>query len=489
MPLYVRVPAARVARGAPVTEHSQPDHRLRGISGCGHVSDLVGRQVWGSTMVGQLTRSDEYRPHDITLEPSDDVDTGDDLLIEPLERMDALTVPSIMTVRATFTAMQKTVDTISSDCRIITETLQSLGDALGVITNGAEGGQQFSGFGLVGLPIAGAIRAVKGVASQYVRQQTGSPLNSWTDLVATSSAQFTGYLSQLAAVGQLAQRYGSAAGNEIDPQQAQGDYAILRDVRWHTQAWKQVLARVAQVSAVVDAILQAKLGDESEADDHADERSSGFSSLQRKFKEAQVRTVEQSGDLREWLLQPFVDIRDQVMQLPTQTEQLSHQVALLEVLLDLQIAEIRAYLGQSSPAEANITGVRVAANVMLPELAKRLAETRERADAYESYQNRLESARATGTVSDRAYRILADEYRTNLVRIRSTLGRLESQAEIWRREGPALLDVCSDWAELELDVLDGRRQAEHREPASDRRILLQRERKRLDEVRNMLATL
>jgi hypothetical protein len=66
---------------------------------------------------------------------------------------------------------------------------------------------------------------------------------------------------------------------------------------------------------------------------------------------------------------------------------------------------------------------------------------------------------------------------------------LESQAEIWRREGPALLDVCSDWAELELDVLDGRRQAEHRESASDRRILLQRERKRLDEVRNMLATL
>ena len=439
-------------------------------------------------MVGQLTGSDEYRPHDITLDPSDDADTGD-ALIEPLERMDALTVPSIMTVRVTFTAIQRTVDTISSDCRIITETLQSLGDALGVITHGAEGGQQFSGFGMIGLPIAGAIRAVKGVAGQYVKQQTGTPLNSWTDLVATSSAQFTGYLSQLAAVGQLAQRYGSAAGNKIDPQQAQGDYAILRDVRWHTQAWKQVLARVAQVSAVVDAILQAKLGDESEADDQAGERSSGFSSLQRKFKEVQVRTVEKSGDLREWLLQPFVDIRDRVMQLPAQTEQLSHQVALLEVLLDLQIAEIRAYLGQSSPAEVNIVGIRVAANVMLPELAKRLAETRERANAYESYQNRLESAHATGTVSDRAYTILADEYRSSLARSQSRLAALENQAEMWKREGRAVLDACSDWVRLELDVLDGRRQAEQRETVSDRRTLLQRERNRLDEARNMLATL
>jgi hypothetical protein len=440
-------------------------------------------------MVGQLTGGDEYRPHDITLEPSDDADTGDDLLIEPLERMEALTVPSIMTVRATFTAMQRTVDTISADCRTITDTLQSLGDALGVITHGADGGQQLSGFGMIGLPIAGAIRAVKGIASQYVNQQTGSPLNSWTDLVATSSAKFAAYLSQLAAVAQLAQRYGSAAGQEIDTQQAQEDHAILRDIRWHTQAWKQVLGRVAQVSAVVDAILQAKLDNESEADDHADERSSGFSSLQRKLKEVQVRTVEKSGDLREWLLQPFVDIRDRVMQLPAQTEQLSHQVALLEVLLDLQIAEIRAYLGQSSPAEVNIVGIRVAANVMLPELAKRLAETRERAKAYESYQNRLESAHATGTVSDRAYTILADEYRSSLARSQSRLAALENQAEMWKREGRAVLDACSDWVRLELDVLDGRRQAEQRETVSDRRTLLQRERNRLDEARNMLATL
>lgn len=211
--------------------------------------------------------------------------------------------------------------------------------------------------------------------------------------------------------------------------------------------------------------------------------------MQRKFKEVQTRTVEKTGDLREWVLQPFVDIRDRVVQLPTQTEEVSHKVALLEVLLDLQIAEIRACLGQSSPEEANIVGIRVAANVMLPELAKRLAETRERTQAYESYLNRLDSAHATGAVNDRAYTILADEYRTNLDRSRSTLAELENQAEMWRREGQALLDACYDWTQLELDVLDGRRQAEQRETTGDRRTLLQRERRQLDEARKMLATL
>lgn len=444
---------------------------------------------WGAAMVGELTGRDEFfRPRGIPPEPADDADLEADPLFE-FERMEALAAPSMLMVRTTFTTMQRTVETISTDCRIIAETLQSLGDALGVITQSTEGGQQFSGFGMIGLPIAGAIRAFKGVANQYVKQQTGSPLNSWMDLVTTSSAQVAAYLSQLAAIAELAQRYRIAVEVQGDTHQAQEDYAVLRDVRWHTQAWKQVLARVAQLSGVVDAILNVKLGDESEEDDRAGERSSGLSSLQRKFKEVQTRTVEKSGDLRQWVLQPFVDIRDRVVRLPTQTEELAHEVALLELLLELQIAEIRAYLGESSPAEANIVGMRVATNVIVPELAKRLAETRKRTQAYESYLNRLESSHASGSVTDRAYAVLVDEYRTNLARSRTALAGLESQAEMWRREGPALLDACSEWTQLELDVLDGRRQAEQRETASDRRTVLQREQKRLDEVRSMLAAL
>jgi hypothetical protein len=407
-------------------------------------------------------------------------------------RMDALTAPSIQTVRTTFAALNRTVDAVSAECRAVADTLEAMDAALQVVTQGGGAGQQWGGFGLISLPIVGAIRAVQGITSQYVRQQTGVSLNTWTDLVASSSAQFEAYLSQLDTVAALSQRYhGQAASElEIDQLQAGKDQAILVDARWKTQAWKQILSRVAQLGRVVDAILQANItGGQAVPTADGAASSAGLPGLQRRIKEVQNRTVEKSGDLREWVLQPFVEIRDRVRQLPRQTAQLSQQVALLEVLLDLEVAEIRACLGEISPTEARIVGIRVAAAVTLPELGQRLAAARQRALAHETYLARLDAARHAGAVTDRVYSILSEEYRDGLARSRTRLAELEAEADVWRRDGHAVLDACADWMTLELDVLTARTMAEQQEPGSDRRALLQRERDRVDEARNVLTSL
>lgn len=412
-------------------------------------------------------------------------------LTESVEHIESLVEPSITTVTTTFAAMQRTVDTVSADCRAISETLESLGDALQVVTQGAGQGQEWGGFGMIGLPIAGAMRAVKGVAAQYVKQHTGIPLSTWTDLVASSTTKFEEYLSQLDALVALSQKYHAPTGIQIDPHQAGEDREFLNDVRWHTQAWKQILSRVAQLGQLVDAILQVKLHSESTPPEPgAPEKPSGFSgSLQRRIKEVQTRTVEKSSDLQEWLLQPFFGIRDRVRQLPAQTDQLSHQVALLEVLLDLVIAQFQACTGEISPTEARIVGMRVATSVLLPELAQGLADARLSAQACETYVDRLDRAHNAGQVDDRAYAILAEEYRQSLERSRTRLATLEARADVWRRGGRAVLDACADWAKLQLDVLAARRLAEQTEASGDRRALLQREQARVDEARRLLATL
>ena len=411
-------------------------------------------------------------------------------LVEAIERMEALTAPSINAVMTTFAQLERTVDTVKADCTAVSETLEALGDALEVITQGAGAGQEWGGFGLISLPIVGTIRAVKGIASQYVKQQTGVSLDTWTELVASSSAQFEEYLSRLETVGRLSARYDPPAKAQIDPEQAREDQEVLLDVRWQTQAWKQILSRVAQLGQLVDAILQVNLrGEPGLAEEAGSERSAGFAgSLQKRIKEAQSRTGEKSGDLREWVLQPFVDVRDRVRQLPGQTVQLSHEVALLEVLLDLQIAGIRACLGEISPTEARVVGMRVAASVSLPELAQRLADTKRNALAYEGYLDRLDGARNAGNVDDRAYAILSDEYRKGLTSSRSRLAALEAEANVWRQDGQAVLDACADWIKLELDVLDARRLAEQEDAAGDRRIILERERERLNEASKVLAS-
>ena len=101
----------------------------------------------------------------------------------------------------------------------------------------------------------------------------------------------------------------------------------------------------------------------------------------------------------------------------------------------------------------------------------------------------MNSARNAGDVHDRAYSILLEEYGKGLESSRSRLAALEAQANVWRRDGQAILDACGDWTKLELDVLAGRRLVEQVEAAGDRRALLQRERNRLDEMRGVLASL
>jgi hypothetical protein len=352
--------------------------------------------------------------------------------------------------------------------------------------------QQWGGMGLIGLPIMGAIKAVKGVAGQYVKQQTGTPLAVWTELVANSTAQVEAYLGGLGTVTDLAQRYSSSAGAEVDPRQAGQDEEVLRGIRWQTQAWKQVLARVAQLGRLVDAILTADLAEEPEPPVEAAPaaRLAGFSgSVQRRLKEVQGRTTERSGDLRQWVLQPFVDLHDRVRQLPALTDQLANEVALLEILLELEIVELRVCQGEIRPAQARIVRLRVAASALLPELARRLADARRSAADYAAYLDRLEGARRAGEVSEPAYGVLAEEYRQGLQRVRAQLAALDAEADRWRRDGPGLLQACADWVTLELSVVAARRLAEQRQPTDDRSTLLLRERDRLAEAGRLLAGL
>lgn len=397
----------------------------------------------------------------------------------------ALAAPSMSAVRTTFLTLDRTVDAVGADCRSIAETLGSLDDALTTITQSAGAGPGWAGAGLVGLPITGAIRAAKSLAGQYVKQQTGVPLTAWTELVASSSAQFEAYLAQLEAVAAVARRHHAAT---LEP--AAADQQVLLDARRQTGTWKQILGRVAQLGQLVDAILDVGAGDEPAPPEAVGPaRGAGFSgSVQRRLKEVQSRTVEKSGDLREWVLQPFVELRDRVRQLPRQIEHLAREVALLEILLDLEIAELRACLGQIPPAEARIVGLRVAAGVVLPELAQRLADARRRCSDYRTYLDRLDGGRRAGTIDERAHAVLAAEYRTGLEDALFELAAVEAQADVWRREGPAVLHACVDWITLELDIVAARTVTEQR-TTDERRVLLQRERDRLAEAGRVLATL
>jgi len=81
------------------------------------------------------------------------------------------------------------------------------------------------------------------------------------------------------------------------------------------------------------------------------------------------------------------------------------------------------------------------------------------------------------------------EYRQGLHGSRTQQAALETQADLWRRDGRALLQACTDWVTLELSVLAARRLAEQRHAADDHLTLPLRERDRLAEAGRLLAAL
>jgi hypothetical protein len=414
------------------------------------------------------------------------IDPGTSIALAP--GLEDLTTPSIRSVRTTFAALQHSADQVIADCRSVCETLEALGQALDLLTHGG-GSQEWGGFGMIGLPVLGALRAVKGLAGHYVKQQTGSPLGDWTELVAGSVNEFTDYLARLDAMVALAQRHHDSASTTIDPESLREDEALLLELRWRTQAWKQVLGRVGRLGQVVDAVLAAEGGEQRPPEPAAD-RGNGLSgTLQRRLKEVQTRTLDRSGDLHEWVLRPFVDVRDRVGRLPGQVRRLADEVALLELLLDLEVAQLRACTGRIQPDEARVVGIRVAAGVMLPELARRREQQRTQVEHLRGYLERLAQGRLDGTVSDRTHGRLAAEYTGRLDAALTRLGQFDAEAEGWLRHGRVVLAACLEWVDQELELVAARRLAGEDGGTGDHLAALRRERTRLEQATDILSTL
>ncbi len=395
--------------------------------------------------------------------------------------------PSIDTVRATFASIQRTARSVDDGCGEISTTLRLLGDALGSVTQSPGASQSWGQMGLLGLPVQGAMRAARAAANNYVRQQTGASLVAWLALVTDAAHEMEQYGARLAQVSAMAHRY---AGERPGPTAGE-DAAALAELRWETAGWKAWLGRISQVGQVVEAVLQADIGslpveDEAAA---ADSGGSGFGgALRRRIEDAQSRATDRSGELREWLMRPLLDVRDSVRALPGRVESLARDVALLEVLLELQETQIRACIGEVTAGEASAVGVRVAAEVVVPELAHGIAEARERVDSLERRIELLAGDAGSGKVEQQARNRLTQEYRSRLRTERSRLADLEAEAETWRTTGPAVLDAATDWVRLELEVLAARQSVGDHEHA-EREVPLRRELEYLGDARTLLAAL
>jgi len=363
--------------------------------------------------------------------------------------LEPLVLPSLETIQATFSALKQSTEEIEAAGKSIMETCRMASDALSTL--GMSGPSAGSTFGAIPL----AINALAGTVSKYVEHKTGVSLKQWAQFVDTAETQFQEYLAQLGKLSELARRIEAVAGSaELPPEQLRKDKKLIEDTRLKTRLWRPMMARLPQLSHVIDSILESKSEPAQAVAPSEDKGGWG-----KRLKGAVDTVKDQIADEQELLkplLAPIHEIRDRIGLLGGQVDKLADGICELDDLLDLQLAQIRVLLGELPERGAELLGQRVAVTIMIPRLKKRLEEAQECAAKYRGFLEKLEATRRNPGLSEKAFMALLAEYRADLESATARVGTLENEIGVWRGKAPGILEASRIWLKEEEETVKAR---------------------------------
>ena len=315
----------------------------------------------------------------------------------PVDRMLA---PSVETITAACDALRDAAGDVSVAGRAVLETCQKVSGVMKAL--GLDGPSEGSSFGTVSI----AIKAVVTSASKYVDAKTGVSLREWADFVGTARTRFEAYLSQLDKVAAIATRYESA-DDAFDPEHLRSDRRIIEDAQFQTKLWRPIMSRLPQLSHLVEAIVASKKTPRTEP---ADGQTGWRGQLNALVERLKGRVATEHAEILRSLLGPVTDLRHRITTLHRDVEKMSECMFEFEDLLELQRTQIQMLLGEIDRRQIDVLSQRITIAVLFPRLKKRLAESRKRADQYQTFLQKLESTRVNAGLSEKVYSSLAAEY-------------------------------------------------------------------------------
>jgi len=362
----------------------------------------------------------------------------------PVERMLA---PSVETITAAGDALRDAAGDVSAAGRTILETCRKVSGVMKAL--GLDGPSEASSFGTVSI----AIKAVVTSASKYVDAKTGVSLREWADFVGTARTRFDDYLSQLDKVSAIATRYEAADDGALDPEHLRSDRRIIEDAQFQTKMWRPIMSRLPQLSHLVDAIVASKKTPRSEP---ADEKPGWRGQLTAVIERVKGRVANEHAEILRSLLGPVTDLRHRITTLHRDVEKMSECMFEFEDLLELQRTQLQILLGEIDRRQIEVLSQRITIAVLFPRLKKRLGESRQRADQYQAFLQKLDTARANAGLSEKVYSSLAAEYKAECDAAAASVRSLEAELTGWRSRGRDLLNANQKWLEQEREAVTAR---------------------------------
>jgi hypothetical protein len=411
-----------------------------------------------------------------------------------MPHIDAMISPSAHTIQETYRALGRLIAEIDNDSQAVEDTLQLTSDILNAL--GSSANLRGSWVNPITLPIPVAMKAISAAVSRYVERRTGFSVTNWAEFVNTSRTQIEDYLIQLQQLAELARASDglSTSPSDISTEQLQQDRELLEETKRKTAMWQPVIARLTKLYELAQSMLEAA-EEETTQDMSLEPDRKGWL---RKVEDAKRMIGDAVDHVRDkyqeqlaTLLSPLRDLCNRARQLNGQVSKLEQSMSRLRYLIDLEIAQIRAALGEIAEEELENLGKRIAVNIVVPQLREQLTAAGSEADAFRDYLQRLERRHRQGDVRDEAYEALAHEYQVILQAATSRANTLQKQADVWKKQGIQVLRTGRLWLEKEIEIVTARELVGEidQSAAQKRRLNLTEELERFAEAQNLVLGL
>lgn len=375
-----------------------------------------------------------------------------------------LITPSVKTIKATFIEIEASSEIIKKDIGALLVTLKDVNEIFEVVTNSSNFNSQLRSLNPISWSIPATAKLVIDVATKYLTQRTGFSFTDWTNFFSSVLTKFSNYVDGLDKLPEILKKYDDNTP-EGDVTETKKDEAYVLQIKSETQTWKSYIEQIAKLSLALDSIMDAQRETEIQINQNSKPFDNVTEDIQKIWggltDKADTITGDKASEIQKrlikWFFSSISGVKGKTKEFTKQTKELSPKLSDLENLLELEIAQLRAYASKIKKEETAILGARVSATIIIPQLKSRIDDCRKEILDYNNYLIKLNSELEKQNISEQIYEILANEYKDALETASNLLSKSLAEAEIWKREGVILLENAIQLANKELEIIRARK--------------------------------
>jgi hypothetical protein len=410
-----------------------------------------------------------------------------------------LITPSAKTIKATFIEIEASSEIIKKDIGSLLVTLKDVNEIFEVVTNSSNFNSQLRSLNPISWSIPATAKLVIDVATKYLTQRTGFSFTDWTNFFSSVLTKFSNYVDGLDKLPEILKKYDDSIPDG-DITEAKKDELYVLQIKSETEMWKSYIEQIAKLSLALDSIMDAQRETETQINQNSKPFDNVTEDIQKIWggltDKADTITSDKASEVQKrlikWFFSSISGVKGKTKEFTKQTKELSPKLSDLENLLELEIAQLRAYASKIKKEETAILGARVSATIIIPQLKNRIDNCRKEILDYNNYLIKLNSELEKQNISEHIYEILANEYKDALEVASNLLSKSLAEAEIWKREGVILLENAIQLANKELEIIRARKlsgQITDMDEVKKKSKSLNDEIRRLEKARDVIGSL